>query len=41
MIKYGIYFKGLRVWGNFKSHEQASNFINDYNLENSYEIQSY
>lgn len=41
MKKYGIYYNGVRVWGSFKSHEQALKFINYYDLEKQYEIKSY
>lgn len=40
-MKYGIYFNDLRVWGRFNSYEQATNFIETYDLEQNYIIKSY
>ena len=40
-MKYGIYYNDLRVWGKFNSYEQATNFIEKYDLEQQYEVRSY
>ena len=40
-MKYGIYYNDLRVWGRFDSYEQATNFIETYDLEQQYEVRSY
>lgn len=40
-MKYGIYYNDLRVWGRFNSYEQATNFIETYDLEQNYIIKSY
>ena len=40
--RYGIYWNETRVWGGFKSLEQAEQFISYYDLtENIYTVQSY
>ena len=41
MKYYGIYFNDLRVWGRFNSYEQATNFIETYDLKQNYIIKSY
>lgn len=38
---YGIYWNNQRVWGNFKSEQQAWKFIEDYDLEQEYEVKTY
>ena len=41
-MKYGIYVDNIRIWGMFKTQEQAFKFIEDYDLtENPYEVRSY
>ena len=35
---YCICWQGLPVWTNFKTYEQAEQFIDYYDLENAYEI---
>ena len=40
-MKFGIYLDGIRVWGRFDSYEQATNFIEKYDLEQQYEVRSY
>lgn len=41
MKYYGIYLEEQRVWGRFNSYEQATNFIEKYDLEQQYEVRSY
>lgn len=41
MKYYGIYLEEQRVWGRFKSEQQAFKFIEDYDLEQQYEVRSY
>ena len=41
MKYYGIYLEEQRVWGRFNSYEQATNFIEKYDLEQNYIIKSY
>ena len=38
---YGIYINDTRIWGRFKTEEQAWNFIETYDLENIYQVKSY
>ena len=40
-MKYGIYFNNMRIWSNFKSEQQAYDFIELYDLEQQYEVRSY
>ena len=40
-MKFGIYYENQRVWGRFDSYEQATNFIEKYDLEQQYEVRSY
>lgn len=41
-MKYGIYVDNIRIWGMFKTQEQALDFIDYYDLtENPYEVKSY
>lgn len=40
-MKYGIYLNNTRIWGNFKSEQQAYDFIEKYDLEQQYEVRSY
>ena len=40
-MKFGVYWNDTRVWGGFKSLEQAYDFIELYDLEQQYEVKSY